>query len=70
VKIVLQTASKIDTIVSEAVAETIAATSRSGREAARRVKIAAVRALTAGRGHIEPHDVPHLGTAARVGFRQ
>ena len=70
VKIVLQTASKIGTIVNAAVAEMIVATSRSGREAARRVQIAAVHASTAGRGHIEPHDVPHLGTVARAGFRQ
>lgn len=70
VKIVMQTASKIGTVVSAAVAETIAATSQSGREAARRVKIAAVRAMTAGRTHIEPHDVPQLSTVARVGFRQ
>ncbi len=70
VKIVMQTASKIDTIVSAAVAGTIAAMSQSGREAARRVQIAAVHAMMAGRGHIELHDVPPLRTVARVGFRQ
>ena len=70
VKIVMQTASKIDIDVSEAIAETIAATSRSGREAARRVRIAAVRAMTAGRARIEPHDLSQTDPAPRMGFRQ